>query len=472
MLKKLCVVVAFLLLATSAQASDWLWEDEMKIFAPGEVLTALPEPLQSYATEQTGTLYGEWQYATAPADLNVWISAHCARFIEQMGLGAVTDVGTCVTTTFLVNKKDPGLVLAGDRWLLPSLENDPAELQANFAAAAAAATAAAELAKPLTRGEAQAMLREVVVTLTVDDGVKDFLIAEVGRQIDARGPAATVSSEMVQNALTAYMLEHGDELGVESLPTDLTSRFDAITGRLDGIEGRVTNLETTKADATSVTAVGDRVTTVEGQVAALEKGGVSQTGLWLAGSALTLAALALIYSLFGTVSKKALTAQAKTTGDQITVVSNVATAAKDAADKANVTAAAAQSAVAAVDAKADLAHTTAMQAHALATHNFDSIHGLMPQQFFPAQAELDALTADGSINLVFEADRKQYTITIMRDVKGLKVEGLTGRARVAVTDHKSVLNTIVRAFAKAKTEKGSAIHAFAVVKAVKAAAAA
>ena len=467
MLKKLFAVVAFLLLATSAQARDWLWEDESKTFAVGEVLAALPGNLQSYATEQTGTLYGAWQYATAPADLNVWISTHCARFINQMGLAAVTDAGTCVTTIFLVNGKDPGLVVAGDRWLLPSLENDPAQLQAKFATAATAAATATELAKPLTRGEAQAMLREVVVTLTVDEDVKNFLMAEVGRQIDARGPAATVSSEMVQNALTAYMLEHGDELGVETLPTDLDKRFQVFTDRLNGVDTRLLGVEVSLAAGGSIDT---RLTTVENVAA-------SKTGLWVALAALVLTSIIAYIVMFRLPSKKMVKADVtKEVGLEMTIVNTrinsveqLVADAKTAADAAVVAAHAATATAQAVGQTAAMAQTTAVRAETLALQNFESIHGLSPQQSFPSQGDLDALPVGGFINLVFEADRKQHTLTISRDAKGLKIEGLAGRARVSVTDHKSLVGTITRAFAKAKADPTSA---FAVVKAVKIAAAA
>ena len=451
MLKTLCAIATFLLLATtSAQAADWLWEDEFRTFVPGEVRDALSEDLQSYATETTGTLYGEWQYAIAPADLNVWISAHCARFIEQMGLSAVTDSGSCVTTTFLVNKKDPGLVLAGDRWLLPSLESNPATVQANFATLAATAAATAALAEPLTRGEAQEMLRAVVVTLTVDDEVKTWLIAEVGRQIDARGPAVTITDAMVQNALTAYMLEHGEELGVESLPADLTDRFAAVTTRLDGVDTRLTSIESTDA---------------------------SKTGLWIALAALLIASLIAYVVMFRVPSKKSVTTEVtkavKTLADRIDGVAQMATDAKTAAETATASAKAATDAVTAVGQTAAMAQTTAMSAHELATQNFESIHGLMPQQSFPTQVELDALLVDdGVITLVFEAERKQYALMVLRDAKGLKIKGLVGRSGIPVTDHKSLISTICRAFAKAKAEKGSAIHAFPAIKAVKMAAAA
>ena len=472
-MKKLGAVLAIFALTTSAaNAADWTWEDEFRTFAAGEVRGALPEALQSYATETTGTLYGEWQYATAPAGLDVWISAHCARFIEQMGLAAMTDTGSCVTTTYLVNGKDPGTVLVNERWLLPSLENDPAELQENFAALAESAAAAAALAEPLTRGEAQDLLRGVVVTLTIDDAVKEMVIAEVGRQIAAipAAAAATVTDAMVQNALTAYMLEHGEELGVESLPADLTDRFAAVTTRLDGVDTRLNTIETTTAENKT------RLDGVDTRLTSIESTGASKSGLWVALGALLIASTVAYVVMFRVPSKNTVTTEVtkavKTLADRSDGVAQMATAAKDAAEKANTAAAAAQSAVAAVDAKATLAQTTATQAHTLAVQNFDSIHGLMQQQFFPTQVELDALPVDGFINLVFEADRKQHTLIISRDSKGLKIEGLAGRARVAVTDHKSVLNTIVRAFAKAKAEKTSAVHAFAVVKAVKPAVAA
>ena len=472
MLKTLCAIATFLLLATtSAQAADWLWEDEFRTFVPGEVRDALSEDLQSYATETTGTLYGEWQYAIAPADLNIWISAHCARFIEQMGLSAVTDSGSCVTTTFLVNKKDPGLVLAGDRWLLPSLESNPATVQANFATLAATAAATAALAEPLTRGEAQEMLRAVVVTLTVDDEVKTWLIAEVGRQIDARGPAVTITDAMVQNALTAYMLEHGEELGVESLPADLTGRFAAVTTRLDGVDARLNTIETTTAENKT------RLDGVDTRLTSIESTGASKSGLWVALGALLIASTVAYVVMFRVPSKNTVTTEVtkavKTLADRIDGVAQMATDAKTAAETATASAKAATDAVTAVGQTAAMAQTTAMSAHELATQNFESIHGLMPQQSFPTQVDLDALLVDGGvITLVFEAERKQYTLMVLRDAKGLKIKGLVGRSGIPVTDHKSLISTICRAFAKAKAEKGSAIHAFPAIKAVKMAAAA
>jgi len=282
--------VALAMAASSAHARDWVWEDSFRMFETGAVKAAVAPEHKDFAKEHTGTRYGQWQFATAPKGLTVWISDHCERFIEAMGIDQHTSIGTCGTTVFLINGRDIGQISVGDRWLLPSLQNDPATIQANFEAASSDEARQTAEGQPITRVEAQAMLSEVMVTLNLDERSQKYVVDEIGRQLETFTQNYTVPAEVVRDSIAVILAERAGEFNLIGKEV-FDGALQAVNDRLKALEDFTAAggaLDQRIGDA--VNPVVDRVTDLAADTKSVQS---SIRNIWI-GLSLALAVIAIV----------------------------------------------------------------------------------------------------------------------------------------------------------------------------------
>lgn len=341
----------------------------------------------------------------------------------------------------------------GDTILLPTMENDPAEITERRAersrlAAAASTEAEANAALAANPLGMAAALRQVIAG---QDAITTRLTEMEGTTVDSAAIQAAIDKMLVDHPMVSAAqfdlvrqdLEDriaagadGTGLSEADVSVMIADAFtdaglseaaagDAVDETLANLPARVTALETTmlnKADVTTVTAVDGRVSTVEDRVAALEKGGMSQTGLWIGGAALALAALALIYSLFVTVSKRVLKDDIKAAAKASALKADaLATELRD-ADMKLATANTATLAIA-EDAKklaVTAVNNTTFVASLAVGKDLKFVGDL------PSQSQIDAL-GDGEsfeVRLKQDADEFVITFTVKMDAFGVGEKGL------------------------------------------------
>jgi hypothetical protein len=467
----------------------------------------------------------KWQFVPAERGDTVW--DYCDSFLRTKGVADIISTYQCSQTAMGANGftgwNDFRSIQIGQLVLLPSPLNDPTSIRARFngdelgdnpmgmaseirrLAIADDAITARLLALETTQLSSDDVQNLITGALSglasngVDKKTLDAAIAGVNARINGLNgvTANQVSSMLTTSLLSANIPSETVMKAIDTSLASLSKRLSAVEAgqaRLNEEMGVLSQNAATMADnlagKVNTSVYNEKIGAIEASINDLKgvtTDDVTQMiderlldSVWWRNLVFGLSALALLLcgALFWVKQSKKSAGQdlidvqkkADTLATEVQAAKNILDSTVTALGGVRTDLEAVQVAAESAGVAITAASSEAASAHMLARCNFESIHDLMPHQAFPTQETLDGILINRPLILTFESERKEYHLSIVRDEKGLFIEGLVGRDRVGVTDAQSVIRTIKKAFATAKAkENGSATRAFSPAKAVKSA---